>query len=76
MGRMIDWKGVQLRPMPVEGLEKLGRGRSGPCQRVCLGVDLSVAQNDLCLTLGGKFKERLPGKSVTATAVVLDSVYV
>ena len=39
-------------------------------------VDLSVAQNDLSLTLGGKFKERLPGKSVTATAVVLDSVYV
>lgn len=54
---MIDWKEGQLRPMHVEGLEKLGWGRSGPCQRVCLGVDLSVTQNDLCLTLGEKFKE-------------------
>ena len=55
---MIDWKKEgQLRPMFVEGLEKLGSGRNGPCQRVCLGVDFSVTQNDMCLTLGGKFIE-------------------
>lgn len=54
---MTDWKKEgQLRPMHVEGLEKLGRGRSGPCQRVYLGVDFSVTQNDLCLTLGGNLK--------------------
>lgn len=58
---MNDWKkGEQLRAVHVEGLGVLGRGRTGPCHRVCFEVDLSVAQNDLCLTLGGKFKEWLP----------------
>ena len=60
---MIDWKKEgQLRPMFVEGLEKLGSGRNGPCQRVCLGVDFSVTQNDMCLTLGGEIYRVIPWK--------------